>query len=134
MSDACGVLATIPYLRLQIIDENGNKIAYKVQGDTEDEFKQVKAGDIVSVEPASGNDWTDEMLTAFTKGTFISFSTSSTGKTINVENLTKLENADNAPANVEMDSTSELSKLTIPDNDTAVKDSTKSFKFTSVLV
>ena len=117
-----------PYLRLQIIDESGNKVAYKVQGDTEEEFKQVKDGNIIDVTPGSGNDWTDEILTAFTKGTFISFSISSSGKTINVSNLTKLENTANAPTKVEMDSTTELSKLTIPDTNTAVKDSTKSFK------
>lgn len=117
-----------PYLRLQIIDKDGNKIAYRVEGDTDEEFKQVKDGNIVKVTPAGGNDWTDEILTAFTKGTFISFSTNSSGRTIGVENLTKLENATNAPANVEMDSTSTLSKLSIPDTDTAVKDSTKSFK------
>lgn len=120
-----------PYLRLQIIDKDGNKIAYRVEGDTDEEFKQVKDGNIEKVTPGSGNDWTDELLTAFTKGTFISFSTNSSGRTISVENLTKLENSTNAPANVEMDSTSVLSKLTIPDTDTAVKDSTKSFKDSS---
>ncbi len=117
-----------PYLRLQIIDKDGNKIAYRVEGDTDEEFKQVKDGNIVKVTPTSGNDWTDELLTAFTKGTFISFSTNSSGRTISVQNLTKLENATNAPANVEMDSTTTLSKLTIPDTNEAVKDSTKSFK------
>lgn len=117
-----------PYLRLQIIDKDGNKIAYRVEGDTDEEFKQVKDGNIVKVTPTSGNDWTDELLTAFTKGTFISFSTNSSGRTISVQNLTKLENATNAPANVEMDSTTTLSKLTIPDANEAVKDSTKSFK------
>lgn len=117
-----------PYLRLQIIDKDGNKIAYRVEGDTDEEFKQVKDGNIVKVTPTSGNDWTDELLTAFTKGTFISFSTNSSGRTISVQNLTKLENATNAPANVEMDSTTTLSKLTIPDENEAVKDSTKSFK------
>ena len=120
-----------PYLRLQIIDKDGNKIAYRVEGDTDEEFKQVKDGNIVKVTPTSGNDWTDELLTAFTKGTFISFSTNSSGRTISVQNLTKLENATNAPANVEMDSTTTLSKLTIPDTNEAVKDSTKSFKDSS---
>lgn len=120
-----------PYLRLQIIDKDGNKIAYRVEGDTDEEFKQVKDGNIVKVTPTSGNDWTDELLTAFTKGTFISFSTNSSGRTISVQNLTKLENATNAPANVEMDSTTTLSKLTIPDTNEAVKASTKSFKDSS---
>lgn len=117
-----------PYLRLQVIDKDGNKIAYRIEGDTDEEFKQVKDGQIESVEPSGGNDWTDEILTEFTKGTFISFSTNSSGRTVKVSNLTKLENATNAPSNVEMDSSTTLSKLTIPDTDTAVKDSTKSFK------
>ncbi len=117
-----------PYLRLQVIDKDGNKIAYRIEGDTDEEFKQVKGGKIESVEPSGGNDWTDEILTEFTKGTFISFSTNSSGRTVKVSNLTKLENTSNAPSNVEMDSSTTLSKLTIPDTDTAVKDSTKSFK------
>lgn len=117
-----------PYLRLQVIDKDGNKIAYRIEGDTDEEFKQVKDGKIESVEPSGGNDWTDEILTEFTKGTFISFSTNSSGRTVKVSNLTKLENTSNAPSNVEMDSSTTLSKLTIPDTDTAVKDSTKSFK------
>ncbi len=120
-----------PYLRLQVIDKDGNKIAYRIEGDTDEEFKQVKDGKIESVTPSGGNDWTDEILTAFTKGTFISFSTNSSGRTVKVSNLTKLENATNAPANVEMDSSTVLSKLTIPDTDVAVKNSTKSFKDSS---
>lgn len=120
-----------PYLRLQVIDKDGNKIAYRIEGDTDEEFKQVKDGKIESVTPSGGNDWTDEILTAFTKGTFISFSTNSSGRTVKVSNLTKLENTTNAPANVEMDSSTVLSKLTIPDTDVAVKNSTKSFKDSS---
>lgn len=120
-----------PYLRLQVIDKDGNKIAYRIEGDTDEEFKQVKDGKIESVTPSGGNDWTDEILTAFTKGTFISFSTNSSGRTVKVSNLTKLENTTNAPTNVEMDSSTVLSKLTIPDTDVAVKNSTKSFKDSS---
>jgi len=118
-----------PYLRLQIIDEAGNKIGYKVTGDTDDMFKQVVADEIEEVEAGSGNDWTDEIITAFTKGTFVGFSTDGSGKTIKINNLTKLENTDDdAPAGVELDDTTVLSQIAIPDEDTAVKDSTKSFK------
>ena len=118
-----------PYLRLQIIDEKGNKIAYKITGDNDDMFKQAKGNDIVRVVAGEGNDWTDELLVAFTKGTLIGFSTDSTGRTIKVTNLTKLENTgDNTPNGLEIDDTTTLSVLAIPDNDTAVKDSTRSFK------
>jgi len=119
-----------PYLRLQIIDENGNKIAYKVTGDTDDMFSQVKADEIVEVTAGSGNDWTDEILTAFTKGTLVGFSTDGSGKTIKISNLTKLENAteDQEPNGVELNDTTILSQIEIPDTDTAVKNSTKSFK------
>ena len=119
-----------PYLRLQIIDEKGNKIGYKVTGDTDDMFKQVVDSDIEKVTAAQGNDWTDEIITAFTKGTLVGFSTDSTGRTIKITNLTKLENASNVPAGVELNDTTTLSKLSIPDTDAAVKDSTKSFKGT----
>jgi len=117
-----------PYVRLQIIDENGNKIAYKVTGDTDEMFEQVKGSEIEEVTAGSGNDWTDEIITAFTKGTLVGFSTDGSGRTIKITNLTKLENADNAPSGIELDETTILSKITIPDEDTAVKDSTKSFK------
>ena len=118
-----------PYVRLQIIDENGNKIAYKVTGDTDEMFEQVKGSQIIDVEAGSGNDWTDEIITAFTKGTLVGFSTDGSGRTIKITNLTKLENTDpNEPAGVELTENITLSQLTIPDTDTAVKDSTKSFK------
>jgi len=118
-----------PYVRLQIIDENGNKIAYKVTGDIDDMFEQVKGSEIEEVEAGSGNDWTDEIITAFTKGTLVGFSTDGSGRTIKINNLTKLENTDpNEPAGVELTDTTTLSQIAIPDNDTAVKDSTKSFK------
>ena len=117
-----------PYLRLQIIDENGNKLGYKVTGDNDDMFKQVVTDDIETVEAGSGNDWTDEIITAFTKGTLVGFSTDGSGKTIKITNLTKLENEDNAPNGVELTETTILSQLSIPDEDNAVKDSTKSFK------
>ena len=117
-----------PYLRLQIVDEKGNKIGYKVTGDTDSMFKQAKDGDIEKVTAAGGNDWTDEILTAFTKGTLVGFSTDSTGRTIKINNLTKLENSANAPTGVKINDTTTLSQLTIPDTDSAVKDSTKSFK------
>lgn len=118
-----------PYLRLQVVDEKGNKIAYKVTGDTDDQFKQVAGANINSVDPGTGNDWTDAIITAFTKGTLISFSTDSTGRTVKVTNLTKLENATTAPALAEMDDNNNvLSKLTIEDEDAVVKDSNKSFK------
>lgn len=118
-----------PYLRLQIVDENGSKIAYKITGDNDDMFKQAKGNDIVRVVAGVGKDWTDEILTAFTKGTLIGFSTDSTGRTIKVTNLTKLENTGaNIPNGIELDDTTTLSALTIPDNDNAVKDSTRSFK------
>lgn len=118
-----------PYLRLQIIDENGNKIGYKVTGDTDSMFKQAKGNKIEKVTASSSNDWTDEILTAFTKGTLVGFSTDSSGRTIKINNLTKLENTDpNTPKGVELTDTTTMSVLEIPDTDTAVKDSTKSFK------
>ncbi|MBP3284403.1 MAG: S-layer homology domain-containing protein [Clostridia bacterium] len=117
-----------PYLRLQIVDEKGNKVAYKISGDSKAQFKQVKDGDIVKVEPSPGEDWTDALIDEFTKGTLVKFSTDSDGRTVKVNNLIKLENESNAPSLVEMNDSDVLSKLTIEDEDNVVKNSTKSFK------
>lgn len=121
-----------PYLKLQIINENGNKVGFTVSGKTADEFKQVSGADIDAVDPGAGNDWTDSMLTDFTKGTFIKYSTESDGRTIKVKNLTKLENTLVAPALAEMDNNNNvLSKLTIADANGVTKNSNKSFKDSS---
>jgi hypothetical protein len=118
-----------PYLRLQIIDENGNKVGFTVSGEAEDKFSQVAGAAINEVTPGDGEDWTDLMLTDFTQGTFIKFSTESDGRTIKVDNLTKLENGITAPALAEMDDDNNvLSKLTITDADGIAKNSTQSFK------
>lgn len=117
-----------PYLRLQIVDENGNKVAYKVSGDSKDQFKQVAGNKISKVEPDPGEDWTDALLEEFTKGTLVKFSTDSDGRTVSVRNLIKLENTSQAPKLAEMNDSDVLSKLTISDEDGVVKNSTKSFK------
>ncbi|MBQ7668997.1 MAG: S-layer homology domain-containing protein [Clostridia bacterium] len=120
-----------PSMRLQIIDANGNKTAIKVTGKSTEKFKQVANDEINKVEPGAGEDWTDLMAANFTKGTFIKYVTDSDGKTVKVNNLTKLENATEnmAPNGAKMnENKSVLSLLEIADNDTAVRNSNKSFK------
>ena len=117
-----------PYMKLHIIDENGVKQVYTLRGEAEDEFQQVKAGEIIDVELGSGEDWTDKAITDLTKGTFVQFSTQSSGRDIDVTDLIKLENSTNAPSNVELTDEVLLSKLTINDEDGIVNDDNKSFK------
>ena len=117
-----------PYMKLHIIDENGVKQVYTLRGEAEDEFQQVKAAEIIDVELGSGEDWTDKAITDLTKGTFVQFSTQSSGRDIDVTDLIKLENSTNAPSNVELTDEVLLSKLTINDEDGIVNDDNKSFK------
>jgi len=117
-----------PYIRLQIIDSNGNKTSIKVTGKAAAKLNKVSGSEIVGLEVGSGEDWTDNLIAEFTKGTFISYSTESDGKTVKATNLTKLENATTAANGAEMDANTVLTALEIPDEDTAVKNSNKSIK------
>ena len=117
-----------PYLRLQIINSEGNKTSIKVTGKASAELNKVAGEEIDGIEVGSGDDWTDNLIAEFTKGTFISYSTDSDGKTVKVANLTKLENTTTPANKAEMDADNVLSALEIADADTSVKNSNKSIK------
>lgn len=117
-----------PYIRLQIIDSNGNKTSIKVTGKASSKLNKVSGKDILGLTVSSGDDWTDNLIDEFTKGTFISYSTESDGKTVKATNLTKLENSSTAANGAQMDSNTVLSEISIPDEDSVVKNSNKSIK------